>query len=48
MQLKLKWLSFLALRWYTVQVSHVYKRVGSTTALYVVFQLSIKSDSISF
>ena len=32
-QLRWKWLSFLAWRWYTVQVSHAYKRVGSTTAL---------------
>ena len=31
--LRWKWLSFLAWRWYTVQVSHAYKRVGSTTAL---------------
>ena len=32
-QLRWKWLSFLAWRWYAVQVSHAYKRVGSTTAL---------------
>ena len=32
-QLKWKWLSLLAWCWYTVQVSHAYKRVGSTTAL---------------
>ena len=41
-QLRWKWLSFLAWRWYTVQVSHAYKNG------LVDFQLSIKSDSISF
>ena len=42
-QLRWKWLSFLAWRWYTVQVSHAWQYNGL-----VDFQLSIKSDSISF
>ena len=46
-QLKWKWLSFLAWRWYTVQVSHAYKRVGSTTAL-KTFSLVSSLISISF
>ena len=44
-QLRWKWLSFLAWRWYTVQVSHAYKRVGSTTALYT---FSLVSSLIPF
>ena len=41
-QLRWKWLSFLAWRWYTVQVS------GWQNNSLVDFQLSIKSDSILF
>ena len=44
-QLRWKWLSFLAWRWYTVQVSHAYKRVGSTTALWT---FSLVSSLILF
>ena len=44
-QLRWKWLSFLAWRWYTVQVSHACKRVGSTTALQT---FSLVSSLISF
>ena len=45
-QLRWKWLSFLALRWYTVQVSHALESWQYNSL--VDFQLSIKSDSISF
>ena len=44
-QLRWKWSSFLVWRWYTVQVSHAYERVGSTAAL---LTFSLEASLIPF
>ena len=46
MQLKCEWLSLLALRWYSLPVSHAYKMVWQYHSL-VDFLLSVTSDSIA-